>query len=43
MAQNNFTSTGQSGGTVVDWIMNNGQFQSGNTITNGAAGYLLAR
>jgi hypothetical protein len=29
----------QSGGTVVDWIMKNGQYQSGNVLTTGAAGW----
>jgi hypothetical protein len=29
----------QNGGTIVDWIMNNGQFASGNVITTGATGY----
>jgi hypothetical protein len=28
-----------SNGAVVDWIMNNGLFKSGNVVTNGAAGY----
>jgi hypothetical protein len=32
----------QNGGTVVDWIMQNGQYQSGNVITNGAAGWHIA-
>jgi hypothetical protein len=29
----------QNGGTVVDWLMENGQYSSGSVITTGAAGY----
>ena len=29
----------QNGGTVVDWLMKNGQYQSGNVITTGATGF----
>jgi hypothetical protein len=32
----------QSGGTVVDWIMKNGQVQTGNVIANGAPGWHIA-
>ena len=31
----------QSGGTVVDWIMKNGQYQSGNVLTTGATGFTV--
>jgi uncharacterized protein (TIGR03118 family) len=31
----------QSGGTVVNWIMNNGAYQNGNVITGGASGYTI--
>jgi V8-like Glu-specific endopeptidase len=31
----------QSGGTVVDWIIKNGAYQSGNVLTNGAAGWTV--
>ena len=31
----------QAGGTIVDWIMQNGAYQSGNVITTGAAGYTV--
>jgi hypothetical protein len=29
----------QHGGAVVDWIMKDGAYQSGNVLTTGAAGY----
>ena len=29
----------QNGGTVVDWLMNNGVYQSGNVLTTAAAGW----
>jgi hypothetical protein len=29
----------QNGSTVVDWIMNNGQYQTANVIANGATGW----
>ena len=32
----------QNGGTVVDWIMNNGAYQSGNVLSTGAAGGTLS-
>ena len=31
----------QSGGTVVDWIMQNGAYQTGNVLTTGASGYTV--
>jgi hypothetical protein len=32
----------QNGGTVVDWIMKNGQYSSGNVVTTGATGYTVS-
>jgi hypothetical protein len=29
----------QNGGTVVDWIVKNGQYQSGNVLTTGATSW----
>jgi hypothetical protein len=29
----------QNGGTVVDWLMQNGQYSSGNVLTTGASGW----
>ena len=31
----------QSGGTVVDWIMQNGAYQAGNVLTTGATGFTV--
>jgi hypothetical protein len=31
----------QSGGNVVDWIMTDGHYQSGNVISNGATGFTV--
>jgi glycerophosphoryl diester phosphodiesterase len=42
-----FTGTGtsdvllQNGGTIVDWIMQNGHYQSGNVLTTAAAGWTV--
>ena len=33
----------QNGGTVVDWLMQNGQYSTGNVITTGAAGSVPRR
>jgi hypothetical protein len=43
--KDDFASTGvsdallQNGGTVVDWLMQNGQYVSGNVLTTGASGW----
>ena len=43
-ALENFTGNGtddvllQNGGSVVDWIMNNGVYESGNVLTTAVAG-----
>jgi hypothetical protein len=31
----------QNGGTVVDWIIRNGQYSGGNVLTTGAAGWTM--
>jgi hypothetical protein len=31
----------QNGGTVADWIMQNGQYESGNILTTAAAGWTV--
>jgi uncharacterized protein YukJ len=31
----------QSGGTVVDWLIKNGQYSSGNVITTAATGFTV--
>jgi hypothetical protein len=32
----------QNGGTVVHWLMQNGQYSSGNVLSTGAAGWQVA-
>ena len=45
MATGDFTENGtddvllQNGGTIVDWIMQDGKYLSGNVLTTGATGY----
>jgi hypothetical protein len=31
----------QSGDNVVDWIMTDGRYQSGNVVSNGATGFTV--